>query len=148
MLGENIDAHHTGLELSCLAIKNVRGLDPIYGNSDSAIEESHQMPGIGARSHWGGSETVCVETEGHHPRAWLFRQHLAVFLAHGDKELVNGYGRVNCQLQLCGRRGSCCRAPVIRDRVASRQGGREEDRKSKEMNTHEQPSEHVRRLEL
>lgn len=28
--------------------------------------------------------------------AWLFRQHLAVFFAHGDKSLINGYGCVNC----------------------------------------------------
>ena len=46
-----MDTHHTGLKFWWLAIENVRGLDPIFGNSDSAIEETHQMTGIGARSH-------------------------------------------------------------------------------------------------
>jgi len=51
--------------------------------------------------------------------AGIIRQHLAVFLAHGDEELINGHGRVNCDFAaeevldvvlLC-----------IRYRVASRQ---------------------------
>ena len=47
-------------------------------------------------AHIGGDRRPCAWKRKGTILAWLFRQHLAVFLAHGDKELVNGYGRVNC----------------------------------------------------
>jgi len=75
--------------------------------------------------------------------AGIIRQHLAVFLAHGDEELINGHGRVNCDFAaeevldvvlLC-----------IRYRVSEVE---KRYRKLRWVNTHEWPSEHVRRLGL
>lgn len=43
---EAVGTHHTGLKFWWLAIEDVRRLDPIFDNSDSAVEKSHQMTGI------------------------------------------------------------------------------------------------------
>ena len=85
----------------------------------------------------GGTRRPCAWERKDSPGCFasVIRQHLTIFLAHGDKELINGHGRVNCDFAaeevldvvlLC-----------IRDRVASRQGGREEDRRLRWVNTHE-----------
>lgn len=46
-----MDTHHSSLEFWRLAIEYICGLDPVLGNSDSAIEKPHQMAALGARAY-------------------------------------------------------------------------------------------------
>jgi len=100
VLTEAIDTHHTDLKFWWLAIENVRGLDPIFDNSDSAIEGTHQMTRIGACSHQMGMLGNRLRENGRTPSAAgrlprIIRLNLAVVLAHGTEELVKGHRRVN-----------------------------------------------------
>lgn len=69
--------HHSLLHLRRLSIKDIRRLDTIFHYPNRAVEEAHEM----ARRLAG-----------------VVLQHLAVLLAHGDEELVDGHGGVDGDL--------------------------------------------------
>ena len=71
----SLTTHHALFHLRRLPVKHISGLDPILHNTNSAVEEPHEM------------------TRG---LSSIIGEHLAVLLAHGYEELVDGHGGVDC----------------------------------------------------
>ena len=135
-----IATHNSSLEVWRLAIKNIRRLDSVFGNSDSAIEEPHQMTRTFRVLTLEGLRTWANHHLAPSRLAGIVREHLSVFLAHSDEKLVYGHGRVDCDFA----------AEEILDVMLlcmSRQEGREDNIGVRD-GVHESLWGHVRKLML